>query len=122
MRDGSVDVPLKFKTRDKRDEKRKKKKFGGGGYEFGIDKGKGKQTDVQQSRDFSKPNTSCFICGGPHYTRECPKKERLNAILVDDSEQEDRVTHINPMHVVNCLVAELQDSVVESSFVETDLA
>jgi hypothetical protein len=122
MRDGSIDVPLKFKTRDKRDEKRKKKKFCGGGYEPGIDKGKGKQADVQQSRDFSKPNTSCFICGGPHYTREWPKKERLNAILVDDSEQEDTVTHINPIHVVNCLVAELQDSVVESSFVETDLA
>jgi len=34
---------------------------------------------------------------------------------VDDSEQEDIVTHINPMRVLNCLVAELQDSVVESS-------
>jgi hypothetical protein len=120
--DGSIIVPLKFKTRDKRDEKRKKKKFGVGGYKPVIDKGKGKQTDVQQSRDSNKPNASCFICGGPHYARECPKKERLNAILVDDSEQEDTNTHINSMHVLNCLVAKLQDSVVESNLVETDLA
>nr|TKR74271.1 hypothetical protein D5086_0000296720 [Populus alba] len=121
-RDGSVAVPSRFKTRDKRDERRKTKKFGGGGYKPGFDKGKGKQADVQQSRDSNKPNAGCFICGGPHYARECPKKERLNAILVGDSEQEEIVTHINPMRVLNCLVAEMQDSVAESSLVETDLA
>jgi len=121
-RDGSAAVPSKFKTRDKRDEKRKKKNFGGGGYKPGFDKGKGKQAEAQQSRDFNKPNAGCFICGGPHYARECPKKERLNAILVGDSEQEEAVTHINPMRVLNCLIAEMQDSVAESSLVETDLA
>ena len=121
-RDGSAAVPSKFKTRDKRDEKRKKKNFGGGGYKPGVDKGKGKQAEVQQSRDSNKPNAGCFICGGPHYARECPKKERLNAILVGDSEQEETVTHINPMRVLNCLIAEMQDSVAESSLVETDLA
>ncbi|XP_061956833.1 uncharacterized protein LOC133678522 [Populus nigra] len=120
-RDGSVAVPLKFKTRDKRDDKRDEK-FGGGGYKPGFDKGKGKQADVQQSRDSNKPNSGCFICGGPHYARECPKKERLNAILVGESEQEEAVTHINPMRVLNCLIAEMQDSVAESSLVETNLA
>jgi len=122
MRDGSADVPLKFKTRDKRDEKRKKKNFGGGGYKLGFDKGKGKQADMQQSRDSNKPNASCFICGGPHYARECLKKERLNAILVGDNEQEKAVTNINPVRVLNCLIAEMQNSVSESSLVEIDLA
>ena len=122
VRDGSVVVPSRFKIKDKRDEKRNKKKFGGGGYRPGMDKGKGKQADVQQNKDPNKPNAGCFICSGPHYARECPKKERLNAILVGDSEQEETVTHINPMRVLNCLVAEMQDSVAESSLVETDLA
>ena len=39
-----------------------------------------------------------------------------------DSEQEETVTHINPMRVLNCLIAEMQDSVAESSLAETDLA
>nr|TKS14806.1 hypothetical protein D5086_0000039750 [Populus alba] len=108
-RDGSVVVPSRFKTKDKRDERKKTKKFGGGGYKLGFDKARSKQADVQQSRDSNKPNA-----------KECPKKERLNAILVGDSEQEETVTHINPMRVLNCLVPEIQDSVAESSLVQTD--
>jgi len=77
---------------------------------------------VQQSRDSNKPNAGCFICGGPYYTRECLKKEKLNAILGNDSEKDETIMHINSMRVLNCLVAELQDSVVESSLIEIDLA
>jgi len=99
----------------------RQKSLVGGGYKPGIDKGKGKQADVQQNRDSNKPNTGCFIYGGPHYASKFLKKERLNAILVDDNEQDESVTHINSMRVLNCLVVELQDSVAESSLVETDL-
>jgi hypothetical protein len=49
-RDGSTVVPSKFKTRDKRDEKRKKKNFGGEGYKPGFDKGKGNQVETPTSR------------------------------------------------------------------------
>jgi len=35
---------------------------------------------------------------------------------------EKAVTHINPVRVLNCLIAEMQNLVVESSLVETDLA
>ena len=121
MRDGSIVVPSKSKTRDKRDEKMKKK-FGIRGYKSGIYKENDKQANVQQSRDSNKPNAGCFICGGPYYARECPKKEKLNAILVNDSEKDESIMHINPMRVLNCLVAELQDSVVEFSLIEIDLA
>jgi hypothetical protein len=51
-----------------------------------------------------------------------PEKEKLNAILVNDSAKDETIMHINPMRVLNCLVAELQDSVVESSLIEIDLA
>jgi hypothetical protein len=116
-RDGTVLVPSKFKARDKRDGKSKNKKFGGGGFRPFIDKGKTKQTEASTKE--AKPNAGCFICGGPHYARECPKREKLNAILVNESEPEETVTHVNPIRVLNCLVAE-EDSVDESSPVDTD--
>jgi len=28
----------------------------------------------------TKPNFACFICDGSHFTKECPKREKLNAI------------------------------------------
>ena len=65
-RDGSVAAPSKTKVRDRRDEK-KKKKFGGGGFKSANERGKGKQSD-SAAKD-SKPNSGCFIYGGPHYAR-----------------------------------------------------
>ena len=53
--------------------------------------------------------------------RECPRKEKLNAILVRDNEQEETIMHINSICVLNCLIDELQDLVMESSFVKTYL-
>ena len=45
----------------------------------GKDKGKGKGCQAQQRQDVNavliRPNfTGCFICGGQHYARDCPKK------------------------------------------------
>jgi len=116
-RDGAVLVPSKFKARDKRDGKSNNKKFGGGGFRPFIDKGKTKQTKASTKE--VKPTARCFICGGPHYARECPKREKLNAILVNESELEETVTHVNPIRVLNCLVA-VEDSVDESSPADTD--
>ena len=54
----------------------------------------------------TKPNFTCFICDGPHFARECPKREKLNAIWVGDSDEDEGVvTHVNPMRVINYLVA-----------------
>ena len=30
----------------------------------------------------------CFICDGPHRVRDFPKKDKLNAIIVEDGENE----------------------------------
>ena len=91
-RDETILVPLRFKTRDKKVGKSKKNKLGRGRFKLLIDKSKAKQTDV--SRKETKLNAECFIYGGPHYARECPKREKLNAILVNDSEHEKTITHI----------------------------
>ena len=117
-RDGSVAAPSKTKVIDRRDEK-KTKKFGGGGFKSANEKGKGKQSD-STAKD-SKPNAGCFICGGPHYARECSKREKLNAILVDEDGPEETMTHVNPIRVLNCLVADLEDSADESCPFEMDL-
>lgn len=48
----------------------------------------------------------CFICGGPHFARQCPKKERLNALSVeeekdgDNEENEIGFARANPMRLV----------------------
>jgi hypothetical protein len=57
-----------------------------------------------------------IIFGGPHYTRKYMK-----AILVNDSEHEETIMHMNPMHALNYLVMELEDSINKFSIVNIDL-
>jgi len=63
--------------------------FGGGGFKPFTDKGKAKQTDASTKE--TKPDVGCFICGRPHYAGECPKMEKLNALLANDNEHEETV-------------------------------
>ena len=37
----------------------------------------------------TKLNFTCFICDGPHFARECPKREKLNAIRARDSDEDE---------------------------------
>jgi hypothetical protein len=43
-----------------------------------VDKGKAKLMGTQGKG--TKPNFACFICDGSHFVKECPKREKLNAI------------------------------------------
>jgi hypothetical protein len=45
----------------------------------------------------------------------------MKAILVNDSEHEETIMHMNPMHVLNYLVMELEDSMDKFSIVNIDL-
>lgn len=73
---------------------------------FEKDKGKGKGKQQEEDKgekdsEKSQPNSSvqsskgsnfksgCFICEGPHRARDCPTKERLNAIVAEDQEDSD---------------------------------
>jgi hypothetical protein len=49
----------------------------------------------------TKEKPRCFIYGGPHYARECTKREKLNVIMVNESEPEETVMHVNPIRVLN---------------------
>ncbi|RVW34437.1 RNA-directed DNA polymerase-like [Vitis vinifera] len=35
----------------------------------------------------SSPRTNCFLCDGPHWARDCPKRKALNA-MIEEKEQE----------------------------------
>lgn len=66
--------------------------------------GSGDAKDNRQSQ--SVGDKGCFICGGPHFAKHCPKKERLNALRVDEEnegndEGNDGVqVRVNPMRLV----------------------
>ena len=55
-------------------------------------------------RDF-KPRTNCFLCDGPHWARECPKRKALSAMIDRETEQEGDDTHMGSMQLLNALKA-----------------
>lgn len=80
IRKGYMSTSSKFKITDK-EENKKNKKFGGGVASMSIaDKGKVKSSGGQGKN--AKLNFACFIHNGPHFARECLKREKLNVILV----------------------------------------
>ena len=50
----------------------------------------------------------CFICDGPHRARDCLKKEKLNAIIAKDGENNETkaLTRANPLQFLNVIRAE----------------
>jgi hypothetical protein len=120
-REGYTSASFKSKGRNK--EERMKKKFSGGASRAVAVDNKGKAKFISAQGKSTKPNFTCFICDGPHFARECPKREKLNAIRAGDSDEDEGVvTHVNPMHVINCLVAKSGDAAAENRLVDKDLA
>ncbi|KAL6350766.1 hypothetical protein AAG906_028237 [Vitis piasezkii] len=51
----------------------------------------------------------CFICNGPHRARDCPKREKLSALVtVDDKGESDSETpsRVNPLQLLNVIHGE----------------
>jgi hypothetical protein len=70
----------------------------------------------------TKSNFTCFIYNGPHFAKECPKREKLNYIRVGDNDKDKRVvTHINHICVLNYLITESINTTIETSLVGQDL-
>ena len=47
----------------------------------------------------------CFICNGPHRARDCPRKEKLNALIAEDEENSGSKvpTRANPLQLLNVI-------------------
>ncbi|KAL5815082.1 hypothetical protein ACOSQ3_025877 [Xanthoceras sorbifolium] len=77
---------------------------GKGPYKPPSGKEKGKQKEGQGKKDI-KPKTNCFLCDGPHWARECPKRKAINA-LVDEREKEMEESHMGSLPILTAIKAQ----------------
>ncbi|KAL5808962.1 hypothetical protein ACOSQ3_029653 [Xanthoceras sorbifolium] len=77
---------------------------GKGPYKPPSGKDKGKQKEGQGKKDI-KPKTNCFLCDGPHWARECPKRKAINA-LVDEREKEMEESHMGSLRTLTAIKAQ----------------
>ena len=53
--------------------------------------------------------SGCYICDRPHRVRDCQKKEKLNAIIAEDGENDGAEVPIraNPLQLLNAIQVEV---------------
>ena len=59
------------------------------------------------------PELKCFLCDGPHLTRECPKRKKLSALIKknETTEEDARLVSIQMMGALQVMLkASLQGS------------
>nr|CAN82111.1 hypothetical protein VITISV_002744 [Vitis vinifera] len=71
-----------------------------------LKKGLGKTPNVREGRGKAErkeftPKIKCFLCDGPHWARDCPKRKALSA-MIEEREQEDEV-HMGSMQLLGAL-------------------
>ena len=90
----------KQKKDGKKNKDKQKKNWG--------NKSKGESSTSQQSKEQSKLNAGYFICNGPHRAKDCPKPEKLNAMVAEDERgqsDEEVPNRVNPLQLLNALSA-----------------
>ena len=53
--------------------------------------------------------TGCFICSGPHRAKDCPKREKLSALVTADDKGDsdlDSLPRVNPLQLLNVIHGE----------------
>lgn len=70
---------------------------------------KSKSGDSQEKKDLG-----CFICDGPHRAKDCPKRDKINAMVkkteVALSVAEASTSRMNPLQLMNALREEVVDN------------
>ncbi|XP_054805380.1 uncharacterized protein LOC129308324 [Prosopis cineraria] len=64
-----------------------------GGRFFGGSSRQDKPPSIR--RDASKPPRPCFVCDGPHWTRDCPNRKAMNALVAEMKESRDKEQQID---------------------------
>ncbi|XP_059664093.1 uncharacterized protein LOC132309845 [Cornus florida] len=117
-KEGKKDKGQSFRFKDKKKDKNQKKDKGGGFVKAKAD------YNNKGSSSGTKPNYGCFICNGPHRVRDCPKREKLSAIVADskgDSDSESGPTRVNPLQMLNALTKEQSMELKGLMFIQVTL-
>ncbi|KAG6479323.1 hypothetical protein ZIOFF_062786 [Zingiber officinale] len=97
-----------FVRKDKKGDWKKEGKKDAKKKDPGNNHGKGKaEHSTVRGKDNSK-NQGGFLCNGPHFAKDCPKREKLNALLLGDQEddyEQEVATLVNPLKLLNTIVA-----------------
>ena len=50
----------------------------------------------------------CFICNRPHKVRDCPKKKKINVVIVanEENNESETPTRVNPLQLLNAIRVE----------------
>ncbi|KAL6319636.1 hypothetical protein AAG906_020713 [Vitis piasezkii] len=82
----------------------------------------GKDGKGKDKRKEFTPRTNCFLCDGPHWARDCPKRKALNA-MIEEKEQEGDAK-MGSLQLLNALKATkaLVDTGATHNFVSEDEA
>ena len=83
----------------------------------GWKKQKGKEVAITENPErngkaMQRPTRSsgCFICNGPHKARDCPKREKLTALVSREDEEDsysDGPSRVNPLQLLNVIHGQL---------------
>ena len=73
-----------------------------------VREGRGKA----ERKEFT-PKIKCFLCDGPHWARDCPKRTALNA-MIEKREQEDEA-HMGSMQLLGAFQFNPKPSTPEAS-------
>lgn len=72
----------------------------------------GKAEKLSSEANSSKSYSGCFTCQRPHRARDCPKKEKLNPLVIeeDNSDSDGGPSRVNPLQLVNAIKTENGDA------------
>ena len=63
----------------------------------------GKDGKGKDKRKEFMPRTNCFLCDGPHWAQDCPKRKALNA-MIEEKENEGEA-QVGSLQLLNALKA-----------------
>ena len=72
----------------------------------------GKDGKGKDKRKEFTPRTNCFLCDGPHWARDCPKRKTLNA-MIEEKEQEGDAK-VGSLQLLNALKAKPMPKTTQS--------
>ena len=65
----------------------------------------GKDGKCKDKQKELMPKTNSFLCDGPHWTQDCPKRKALNAMIEEKEKEKEGDAHMGSLQLLNALKA-----------------